>query len=123
MAPQRAKNPGRSARYYAANPEARAKKNAAQRKRNKSAANREYRSELNAERRKRGLNPHDDTMDLVTCNHKHWLTLALTHAHRHSLTLYSVSVRNSHRDNSPLHIVYHAMHVTPSMDGTQAHIR
>jgi hypothetical protein len=55
MAPQRAKNPGRSARYYAANPEARAKKNAAQRKRNKSAANREYRSELNAERRKRGI--------------------------------------------------------------------
>lgn len=55
MAPQRAKNPGRSARYYAANPEARAKKNAAQRRRNKSAANREYRSELNAERRKRGI--------------------------------------------------------------------
>ena len=55
MAPRRAKNPGKSARYYAANPEAREKKNAAQRKRNKSKANREYRSELNAERRKRGV--------------------------------------------------------------------
>lgn len=55
MAPRRAKNPGRSARYYRENPEAREKKNAAQRKRNKSAANRKYRSELNAERRKRGV--------------------------------------------------------------------
>jgi hypothetical protein len=55
MAPRRSSNPGRSARYYASNPEARAKKNAAQRKRNKSAANRQYRSELNAERRKRGI--------------------------------------------------------------------
>lgn len=55
MAPQRAKKPGKSARYYASNPEARAKKNAAQRKRNKSAANRKYRSELNAERRRRGV--------------------------------------------------------------------
>ena len=55
MAPRKAKNPGKSARYYAANPEARRKKNAAQRKRNKTAANREYRSELNAERRKRGV--------------------------------------------------------------------
>ena len=55
MAPQRSKNPGKSARYYASNPEARAKKNAAQRKRNKSAANRQYRSELNAERRRRGV--------------------------------------------------------------------
>lgn len=55
MAPRKASNPGRSARYYASNPEARAKKNAAQRKRNKSAANRKYRSELNAERRKRGI--------------------------------------------------------------------
>ena len=55
MAPRRAKNPGKSARYYAANPEARRKKNAAQRKRNKTAANRKYRSELNAERRKRGV--------------------------------------------------------------------
>lgn len=55
MAPRRSSNPGRSARYYAANPEARRKKNAAQRKRNKTAANREYRSELNAERRRRGV--------------------------------------------------------------------
>ena len=55
MAPRRSKNPGKSARYYAANPEARRKKNAAQRKRNKTAANRKYRSELNAERRRRGV--------------------------------------------------------------------
>jgi hypothetical protein len=55
MAPRRAKNPGKSARYYRDNPEAREKKNAAQRKRNKTAANRKYRSELNAERRKRGV--------------------------------------------------------------------
>jgi hypothetical protein len=55
MAPRRAKNPGKSARYYAANPEARAKKNAAQRKRNKTEANKEYRAELNAERRRRGI--------------------------------------------------------------------
>ena len=55
MAPRRAKSPGKSARYYRDNPEAREKKNAAQRKRNKTAANREYRSELNAERRKRGV--------------------------------------------------------------------
>jgi hypothetical protein len=55
MAPQRAKRPGKSARYYAANPEAAAKKNAAQRKRNKTTANKAYRSELNAERRQRGV--------------------------------------------------------------------
>ena len=55
MAPQRAKRPGKSARYYAANPEAAAKKNAAQRKRNKTEANKNYRSELNGERRRRGI--------------------------------------------------------------------
>jgi hypothetical protein len=55
MAPRKAKNPGKSARYYRDNPEARAKKNAYQRKRNKSEENREYRSELNAERRRRGV--------------------------------------------------------------------
>ena len=55
MAPRRAQNPGKSARYYAANPEAAAKKNAAQRKRNKTSANKAYRSELNAERRRRGV--------------------------------------------------------------------
>jgi hypothetical protein len=55
MAPRRASNPGKSARYYAANPEARSKKNAAQRKRNKTEANKAYRSELNGERRRRGI--------------------------------------------------------------------
>lgn len=55
MAPRRASNPGKSARYYRDNPEARAKKNAAQRKRNKTAKNRKYRAELNAERRRRGV--------------------------------------------------------------------
>ena len=55
MAPRKSKNPGKSARYYASNPKARAKKNAAQRKRNKSAKNRKYRAELNKERRKRGI--------------------------------------------------------------------
>ena len=54
MAPKRAKNPGKSARYYAKNPKARAKKNAAQRKRNKTSANKAYRAELNAARRKDG---------------------------------------------------------------------
>lgn len=54
MAPKRAKNPGKSARYYAKNPKARAKKNAAQRKRNKTSANKAYRAELNAVRRKDG---------------------------------------------------------------------
>jgi hypothetical protein len=55
MAPRKAKNPGRSARYYRSNPEARKRKNAAQRKRNKNAKNRKYRAELNKERRKRGV--------------------------------------------------------------------
>ena len=55
MAPRRSKSPGKSARYYAANPKAAAKKNAAQRKRNKTSTNRQYRSELNAERRRRGV--------------------------------------------------------------------
>lgn len=55
MAPRKAKNPGKSARYYASNPEARAKKNAAQRKANKTEARKAYRAELNAERRRRGI--------------------------------------------------------------------
>jgi len=55
MAPKKSNNPGRSARYYRSNPEARKKKNAAQRKRNKTAKNRKYRAELNKERRKRGV--------------------------------------------------------------------
>lgn len=54
MAPKRASNPGKSAKYYAKNPKARAKKNAAQRKRNKTSANKTYRAELNAARRKDG---------------------------------------------------------------------
>ena len=54
MAPKRSANPGKSARYYAKNPKARAKKNAAQRKRNKTSANKKYRAELNAARRADG---------------------------------------------------------------------
>lgn len=54
MAPRRTSNPGKSARYYRSNPEARAKKNAAQRKRNKTTAAKKYRAELNAARRKDG---------------------------------------------------------------------
>lgn len=54
MAPKRTKSPGKSAKYYAKNPKARAKKNAAQRKRNKTTANKKYRAELNAARRKDG---------------------------------------------------------------------
>jgi hypothetical protein len=55
MAPRKASNPGKSARYYAANPESRSKKNAAQRKRNATPENKEYRASLNAERRRRGV--------------------------------------------------------------------
>lgn len=55
MAPRKSSSPGESARYYRENPEAREKKNAYQRKRNKSAKNRKYRSELNKERRARGI--------------------------------------------------------------------
>ncbi|AAL73316.1 hypothetical protein P60_gp41 [Synechococcus phage P60] len=54
MAPRRTSNPGKSARYYRSNPKARAKKNAAQRKRNKTTAAKKYRAELNAARRKDG---------------------------------------------------------------------
>ena len=54
MAPKRTRSPGKSARYYAKNPKARAKKNPAQRKRNKTTANKTYRAELNAARRKDG---------------------------------------------------------------------
>lgn len=55
MAPKLTKNPGRSAQYYRENPEARKKKNAAQRKRNKSPLAIRYRTELKRERRKRGI--------------------------------------------------------------------
>ena len=54
MAPRRTSNPGKSARYYRSNPKARAKKNAAQRKRNKTTAAKKYRAELNAACRKDG---------------------------------------------------------------------
>ena len=54
MAPKLARNPGKSAAYYRKNPKARAKKNAAQRKRNKTSANKTCRAELNAARRKDG---------------------------------------------------------------------
>ena len=54
MAPKRTSNPGKSARYYRSNAKARAKKNAAQRKRNKTTAAKKYRAELNAARRKDG---------------------------------------------------------------------
>ena len=44
----------RSARNYRLNPESRRKKNAAQRKRNKTTENKKYRAELNRARRKAG---------------------------------------------------------------------
>lgn len=55
MAPKLTKTPGRSAQYYRENPEARAKKNKAQRKRNKSPLAIKYRVDLKRERRKRGI--------------------------------------------------------------------
>ena len=54
MAPKKAKHPKKSAAYYQANPKARAKKNAAQRKRNKTKTAKKYRAELLAARRKDG---------------------------------------------------------------------
>ena len=45
----------RSARYYASNPKARAKKKAYDTKYHKSPSRRKYRSELNAARRKRKI--------------------------------------------------------------------
>lgn len=55
MAPKQTANPGRTARFYRSNPEARAKKNAAQRKRNRSPLAIQYRVDLKRERRKRGI--------------------------------------------------------------------
>lgn len=55
MAPKLSTNPGRTARFYRANPEAKAKKNAAQRKRNKSPLAIQYRVDLKRERRDRGI--------------------------------------------------------------------
>ena len=55
MAPRKARNPKRTARFYRDNPKSRAKKNAAQRKRNRSPENKQYRAELNRARRKAGV--------------------------------------------------------------------
>ena len=55
MASPKSANPGKSARYYASNGQARAKKNAYQRKYNKSKARISYRSKLNKARRKAGV--------------------------------------------------------------------
>ena len=55
MAPKLSSNPGKSATYYRSNPEARAVKNAAQRKRNKSPLAIQYRVDLKRERRNRGV--------------------------------------------------------------------
>lgn len=55
MAPRLVADPGKSAKYYRENPEARAKKNAAQRRRNKHPLAIKYRTELKAERRKRSV--------------------------------------------------------------------
>ena len=49
------KNPGRTARYYRNNPEAREKHRATQREINKSPEKREYRAKLVQERRDRGI--------------------------------------------------------------------
>ena len=54
MAPKTAKNPKKTARFYRDNPKSKAKKNAAQRKLNKTEANKKYRAELNGARRKAG---------------------------------------------------------------------
>lgn len=54
MAPKTTKNPKKTARFYRDNPKSRAKKNAAQRKLNKSPENKQYRAELNKARRKAG---------------------------------------------------------------------
>lgn len=55
MASPKSANPGKTARYYASNSAARAKKNAYQRKYNKSKAQISYRSKLNKARRKAGV--------------------------------------------------------------------
>ena len=46
---------GRTAKFYAANPEARKKKSAYDKKRNATAAAKKYRAELSRERRARGI--------------------------------------------------------------------
>jgi hypothetical protein len=54
MAPRKVRNPRKSAKYYRSNAEARAKKNAAQRKRNKTSSVRAHQAELKKARRKDG---------------------------------------------------------------------
>jgi hypothetical protein len=55
MAPQKSKNPGRTARFYAANPEAYKKKLAAQKKINARPKQVAYRVKLKAARKKMGI--------------------------------------------------------------------
>lgn len=55
MAPKLTTNPGRTAQFYRDNPDSRNKKNAAQRKRNRSKLAIQYRVDLKRERRKRGI--------------------------------------------------------------------
>lgn len=55
MARARVSNPGKTAKYYRANSEAREKKNAYMRNYNKSKARISYRSNLNKARRKAGV--------------------------------------------------------------------
>ena len=54
MAPKKVKNPRKSAKYYRSNDLARKKKNAAQRKINKTTKAKKYRAELLKARRKDG---------------------------------------------------------------------
>jgi hypothetical protein len=55
MAPRRTSNPGKTASYYRANPEAYKKKLAYDTAENKSPEDRKYRSKLSIARKKRGL--------------------------------------------------------------------
>ena len=55
MAPRKSKNPGKSARYYAKNPEAKAKKKAYDTAYHKSAKRKKYRAALQKERVRRGI--------------------------------------------------------------------
>lgn len=54
----------KSAKYYASNPKARAKKRAYDKKYHSSPERRKYRAELNAENRKRGTYGNKDNKDL-----------------------------------------------------------
>ena len=55
MAPRKTKSPGKTTRYYRANPEAYKKKLANDTKENKSSKDRKYRRELAIKRREAGL--------------------------------------------------------------------